>query len=444
MLPAGALRWRIGLGLTGPVLLLHLGVVGWGLDGLSTLAELEALNPRITRMELRLEQELLPTPAPAVAPAADPPRPAALTRAPMPRAQAASAAKAMAAPAPETVLPATPQAAQAIEEAPVATAAPDPLLAQAAEADTSAPSPLATGPARDDGASAQIAPPAGRGAAASPPVAAAASGASGTPGATPSAAPAAALVASVPASAPAPLPEGEPQVGAFEWPPSTRLSYALSGHYQGPVEGRATVDWIRQDQRYQVHLFAGIGPSFAPLVTRRLSSEGQITSEGLYPLRYEEETSLPLRSPRRVQVVLGTQHIQLANGTQRPRLAGVQDSASQFVQMAWLFTLKPQLLQVGQSVSLPVALPNRLDQWIYEVQEGEPVRTSAGEVPTWHVRPRRGSGAGAGTLRAEFWVAPTLQNLPVRIIIRQDDSNFIEMVIDRLPQQQAPQAQPQR
>jgi hypothetical protein len=51
---------------------------------------------------------------------------------------------------------------------------------------------------------------------------------------------------------------------AFEWPPSTRLSYTLTGHYRGPVHGQAQVEWLRDGTRYQVHMDVSVGPSFAP------------------------------------------------------------------------------------------------------------------------------------------------------------------------------------
>ena len=53
------------------------------------------------------------------------------------------------------------------------------------------------------------------------------------------------------------------------------------------------------------------------------------------------------------------------------RAAGMQDAASQFVQLTWLFTTQPQRLQVGKSVEMPLALPRRADRWIYDVRAEE-------------------------------------------------------------------------
>ena len=246
----------------------------------------------------------------------------------------------------------------------------------------------------------------------------------------------AALTSGSPAAAPAAAASSAAPAVAFDWPPSTRLSYTLTGNYRGPVEGQARVEWLRSGERYQVHLEVSIGPSFAPLVARRMSSEGEVTEAGLQPRRYEEETRIALAAPRRVSIALGDERIRLPSGLELPRPAGVQDSASQFVQMTWMFTLQPALLEPGRSIELPLALPRRVEPWTYDVKASETLYTPMGEVQAVHIRPRREARPGSD-LTAEFWVAPTLQYLPVRIVIRQDAQTHIDLLIDRLPQQAA-------
>ena len=240
------------------------------------------------------------------------------------------------------------------------------------------------------------------------------------------------------ATVPAPAhPASAAAEGAFEWPPSTRLSYTLTGDYRGPVQGQAQVEWLRTGNRYQVHLDISVGPSFAPLMSRRITSEGEITADGLQPRRYDEETKVALRDPRRLTIWLDADRVRLPAGTDLPRPAAVQDSASQFVQMTWLFTTQPERLRAGQSVSFPLALPRRVEPWFYDVLETETLATPAGLVEAVHVKPRRDTrdARAAGDLTAEFWVAPSLQYLPVRILIRQDAQTYVDLLIERLPQQ---------
>lgn len=243
----------------------------------------------------------------------------------------------------------------------------------------------------------------------------------------------AAAASAVAADAASAVPEHNP---ALAWPPSTRLSYRLLGNYRGPVEGQATVEWLRAGLHYQVVMDLGIGPSFAPLISRRVSSDGVITEQGLRPRRYDEITRALLREPRRQTIELDETQIRLPGGQTLPRPPGVQDSASQFVQLTWLFTTRPALLQTGTTIEMPLALPRRVEPWLYDVLGTEPLSTPAGAVEAIHVKPRREARAG-GDLTAEVWIAPSLQNLPVRILIRQDADTFLDLVIERLPQQAA-------
>lgn len=246
--------------------------------------------------------------------------------------------------------------------------------------------------------------------------------------------------AAAPVPAPASAASASHTAAAFEWPPSTRLSYTLTGDYRGPVQGQAQVEWLRSGSRYQVHLEVSVGPSFAPLMSRRITSEGEITDKGLQPSRYDEETRVGLGSVRRQRILFDADLVRLPGGAQLPRPAGVQDSASQFVQMTWLFTTQPELLQTGRTIELPLALPRRVEPWLYDVLGTETLDTLAGVVQAVHVKPRRDAGAAgrSNELAAEFWVAPSLQYLPVRILIRQDAQTYVDLLIERLPQQAQP------
>ncbi|WP_046114711.1 DUF3108 domain-containing protein [Aquincola tertiaricarbonis] len=247
------------------------------------------------------------------------------------------------------------------------------------------------------------------------------------------AAPAPTPAASPPLAAFQPLQVASASAPAFEWPPSTRLDYVLNGNYRGEVNGHARVQWIRQAQRYQVHVDVVVGPSFAPLVARRMTSEGAVTPGGLVPQAYEEVTSTLFGKPRRRGLRFEPDRIVLDKGTAEP-WPGVQDTASQFVQLTWLFTTQPQLLRVGQALEFPLALPRRIDRWHYDVVAEETLYTRVGELRTFHVKPRRES-TRPGELTAELWFAPTLQYLPVRILIRHEGDTYVDLMLDAPPLQ---------
>ena len=224
---------------------------------------------------------------------------------------------------------------------------------------------------------------------------------------------------------------------SFVWPGSTRLSYGLTGNFRGEIHGNAQVEWVRVGSRYQVHLDVIVGLPIAPLITRRMSSEGDITAEGLAPQRYDEDTKMMFRDRRRLTMRFEPDAIVMANGQRQQTLPGVQDTASQFVQLSYLFSMKPELLVVGGAVEVPLALARKVDRWTYDVTAQEALSTPFGAVDTFHLKPRRAAPTG-NELTAEIWIAPSLQYLPARIRIRQDADTYIDLLIERKPQLAAP------
>lgn len=256
------------------------------------------------------------------------------------------------------------------------------------------------------------------------------------PGAAPTAS-AAASQATAAASAPAAPPAAaEPLLADGQpWPRSTRLSYRLAGWYHGEVLGQAQVEWLREGWRYQVHLDVSLGPALAPLATRRMSSEGRITAQGLAPQRYLQRTTQIIGRSREARIAFEADEILLDRGRRLPRPEDVQDTASQFIQMVYLFTTRPALREPGQVVAFALALPHRVDRWAYDVGPLETVDTPLGPLQAFHVRPRR--AAAPGDLSVEIWYAPRLQLLPVRIFIRQDADTWADLRLERAPEQAA-------
>ena len=220
----------------------------------------------------------------------------------------------------------------------------------------------------------------------------------------------------------------------FEWPEAVRVTFKLKGNYRGPIYGQGSVEWLRQDQRYQVFLESTIGPSFAPIGSFRWSSEGEIRPEGLYPRRFEAFNRLLIRTSPTSSVVLDEQEVTLANGNKAPRTADMQDPASLFIQLAYRYMMNPQLLSAGSSVTQPVTWVNKVDVLAYDAIGEETLQTPIGEVPTVHVRPRRLDGA-PNKVSVEIWFAPGLMYLPVRILTRFDDKTYMDMLMDNLPRQ---------
>lgn len=242
-----------------------------------------------------------------------------------------------------------------------------------------------------------------------------------------------------PEPAPSPLPDpagevSEDGVGP-EWPLSSRLVYRVTGHYQGPVHGDAEVEWLRQGARYQVRLKLSIGPSLAPFAVRELVSDGEITPEGIAPRRYDESTRMLLGPTRQLTLHMTPTTLRLANGHTVPAPPGTQDSASQFVHLAWVLLTGRVPLEQRQIIELPLAFPGGVHPWRYEVVDRVRLESVLGPLDTWHLRPV--GVAVPGALSAEVWLMPDMDFLPLQIHITQNADTWVRLELAEPPLQEA-------
>jgi hypothetical protein len=208
------------------------------------------------------------------------------------------------------------------------------------------------------------------------------------------------------------------------WPVDSRLSYDVSGHWRGPLYGNARVQWQREGSRYQVRLDIDLG-----LVSQVLTSQGEVTPLGLLPQVYEEQ-----RPGKRRIARIGEQVVTLESGRTLPRPEGVQDTASQFVELSQRFASGQEKLEVGRSVSVWLARPGGVDHWTYDIVERELLRIPRmGEVETFRLVPRP-IDKPRGNYTAEMWFAPSLQYLPVRIRVNMGTEAWLDLMVEKIEQ----------
>jgi outer membrane biosynthesis protein TonB len=221
-----------------------------------------------------------------------------------------------------------------------------------------------------------------------------------------------------------------------QWPADTRLSYQLGGYYRGDLHGDAQVQWTRPpapdaqpSDRYQVRIDISLG-----LAKAQMTSQGRVRATGLQPQVYEEQ--LPSRSARSVK--LDAQDVQLADGRRIPRpaqdLSLVQDAASQFVELGYRFSTGRAVLKQGETISVWLARPGGLDEWVYDIGPAETIYLPLmGAVQTHHLKPRPLETA-RGSITAEMWIAPSLQHLPVRIKITLNKEAYLDLLVRKIEQ----------
>lgn len=228
-----------------------------------------------------------------------------------------------------------------------------------------------------------------------------------------------------------------PESKPLDWPPSTRLTYTLTGLvHGGNLYGDAVVEWRRDGAHYQVQSDVHVTNLFT---TRRIFSDGEITAQGLSPHHFAELLSPPLMAPRSNHIEFTDGEVVLPNGTRMIKFPQTQDEASQFVQFVWLFTVHPELARPGTLIDFPLALTRSVHRWHYRVAAIEPLQLPFGTLDTVHLVPASNDPPRPGEYLFEFWMAPTLQYLPVRVLIRNDEQNLADLRLDALPLQAAPE-----
>ena len=184
--------------------------------------------------------------------------------------------------------------------------------------------------------------------------------------------------ASAPAGAASEAGTAEPAFLAG-WPADTRLAYTLDGNYRGELHGSAQVLWQHTGTRYQAAVQLDVGI----LLSMRFTSQGEITAQGLAPEVYEEQVR-----QRRRGVRIGDA-VRLNDGQSVPRPEGVQDTASQFVELAHRFATGQIAPAPGASIRLWLARPGGVDEWTYDVVGEDTLHLPRlGAVPALHLKPR--------------------------------------------------------
>lgn len=221
-------------------------------------------------------------------------------------------------------------------------------------------------------------------------------------------------------------PAKDPDAHLDTWPSDTRLNYRLGGRFRsGELYGDGRVQWQRVGDQYQVRAEVDV-TLWAHIA---FTSQGKVGAEGLLPRVYEEERRNGRRAARISETV-----VILDNGRTLPRPNGVQDTASQFVDLGHRFATGELPIEVGKTVEVWLARPGGVDLWTYDVVERETLATpKLGPVEAFHLKPRAIPNP-RGNISAEIWFAPALQFLPVRIRIRMGENDYVDLLVESIEQ----------
>lgn len=211
-------------------------------------------------------------------------------------------------------------------------------------------------------------------------------------------------------------PQGQLVTSNFAWkaPAAARLQFAVQGKVKNfPLKTKAQMDWLPQAKRYE----ASQEVQIPILGSRRQSSQGSIGPQGLQPEifmdRGRKEYSTTFDS--------SSQQIVFSRGSEPAALVpGTQDRLSVFFQVAGMIAAAPKQYPVGTQITVQAASSNRVSPWTFTVRGSDNLQLPAGTMKAIKLEHNSDSNEADG-VKSALWLAPSLQYLPVRIRMIEDD-----------------------
>jgi hypothetical protein len=216
------------------------------------------------------------------------------------------------------------------------------------------------------------------------------------------------------------------KIGVVRLPGSVRLEYKATGAKDGKnYYGNSELSWQNRGTGYTAVLEVRASfPASLFLKPRILTSEGELTEIGLAPKRFSDKS----RSERAAHFERDKGKVSFsANTADAPWIAGAQDRMSFFLQLAGMLAGNPAEFVPGNSITLYTVGPTQADTWTFLVEAEETLTVSAGNMPALKLsrKPR-----GDFDQKVEVWFAPSLDYLPVKSRITEQNGDFVEQSLD--------------
>ena len=211
-----------------------------------------------------------------------------------------------------------------------------------------------------------------------------------------------------------------PPLGVGSLPPSVMLSYRLHGQEKGiPYQATGELRWQHNAGAYAMSLSVR---AFL-LGLRHWRSQGQITSQGLAPVRFSDSW----RSERATHFDRAQNRIVFSSNAPVASLQpGAQDQISLYAQLAGLMAQEGARLQPGTRLQVQTATVRDALPWLLTLEQEELLQLDGQPLMAtkWVCMPRNRFDA-----KVEFWVAAAHHWLPVRIRITQVSGSFIDLLL---------------
>jgi hypothetical protein len=256
-------------------------------------------------------------------------------------------------------------------------------------------------------------------AAAAAPLAAAVVSLAESPGIAPATtalpAPAPAAEAEVLATPTRPPREQQGQAHAYRFAEPVRLQYEVTGS-KWPYQLGAELLWQHDGASYNARLAFKAG--FLTVMSQ--TSQGQITDQGLEPLRFADKK----RSELAAHFVREQGKISFsANKPDAPLLSGAQDRLSILLQLGAMLAADPTAFAQASTIAVQIVGPRDAAVWLFTVGAEETLALPGGEQIGLKLlrNPREPFDQ-----KIELWLAPDMGYLPVRLRITDANGDFVD------------------
>ena len=202
--------------------------------------------------------------------------------------------------------------------------------------------------------------------------------------------------------------------GLYTVPDSVRLQYKVDAN-KFPFGASAELQWQQNSQSYDARLtLSAFGQ------TRTQTSRGQVTPDGLAPIRFSDK----FRSEMAAHFNRAQGKVTFsANTPDAPLLAGAQDRLSILVQLAAMLAGDPAHYPPATTISIQTIGARDADTWLFTVENAETLNLPGGQQATLKLvrNPRQEFDQ-----KVELWMAPALGYLPARIRITEPNGDYID------------------
>lgn len=202
---------------------------------------------------------------------------------------------------------------------------------------------------------------------------------------------------------------------SYTIPGSLTLQYRVQSN-KSIFSLNAEFSWQHNGESYEARL------SIGPLgLIRAQTSRGQITPEGLAPVRFSDK----IRSEVAAHFVRDKGKVTFsANTPDAALLSGAQDRLSIVVQLAAMLGGDPQRFPLASTIALQTIGPRDADTWLFTVEPDETLELPGGAQPT---RKLVRNARREFDQKVELWLAPALGYLPARIRITEANGDYMDL-----------------